>query len=129
MTDNYETPATLAEDWHEAETGNAPELHPVDVHVTHPVRIEENAARTIVTDQVPTGAIPVRVLGEHRTRSRAIVRAVGGDVVVGNSQGLTLGTGFVLTAGTTLEVLSTDALWAVSAAAASVSVYAEVREG
>lgn len=104
---------------------------PVKVSIVGDVSNEPHRPRTITTDQIPltSSSGVLRILPELRTRDRAQLTAVGGDVVVGGPA-VTLGTGYLLTAGSTLQVESTDALYAVTAAAAvTVHVFNHHRDG
>lgn len=127
----YESGSAEAEQ-HEHVTGETAEAYGVDtvipVVVTDPVRIEDFPPRYVTTDQVPVNAVPARLVPAHRSRANVTIRAVGADIVIG-SETVTIGTGFLIPAGTTFTVTASGAIFAVSTGPATAHVLAEHRDG
>lgn len=91
---------------------NKPE--PIEVRVIHAVRTETLPPRTVLADQVGVGVLPVRLVGEQRTRATVTLRP-SVDTFIGGP-GVTPGTGFLAAADTVLTLTTTDALYGVLAA-------------
>jgi len=104
---------------------------PVEVVVVEAVRVEEQQPRTISTEQVPIFAAnsgAQRIVSALRTRKRITLRPNAANVVIGG-EGVTQGTGFLLTSGVPFTLETTDAIYASCPNDAIVYVLSEIREG
>lgn len=101
--------------------------HVVPVTVVDEVSVKERRARTIVVESVPLDvAIPQRILNESRQRSRAMLFANGGNMLIGTRFMQT----FIVSQGSTFEVDATCELWALGASAGvTANIYSEHRDG
>lgn len=72
-----ETPADLAAEFTENELGHVAPIRPevVDVRVVETVRVEQQQARAVISDQVPVGIVAQRVIGKLRSRQSVTIGA------------------------------------------------------
>lgn len=111
MTD----PAIETHDYteHMDETPTVLDMSPVEVIVTAPVETRTHPSRELITEQRPLNALVAEpILPEHRARARARLTARGGTVVIG-APGVTLGTGYTITDGESVELTGRAAVHAL----------------
>lgn len=114
------------DEYAENETGVTPHLEkppPIETVSVGTVNTDNVPARTLLSDQVAVSeAVAVRLAGEHRSRRSLILTAAGGDVFLGGA-GVTPGSGYKLAAGQTITLPVTGPVHAITAPAATATVY------
>lgn len=97
----------------------APAPAAVVVRVDGAVSVTERPARTITTDQVPVSTQPAQVVNAVISRARLRLTARGAAVVIGGPS-VTLGTGYAIEPGESLDLDARCAVHAVAAGAGAI---------
>lgn len=105
-----------------ADATPTPAPAPVDVRVTGAVSVTERPARTITTDQVPVTLTPTQVVNAVLSRARLRLTARGAAVFIGGPS-VTVGTGYMLDLGESIDLDARCAVHAVTAEPGSASLH------